>query len=209
MKPYYEDDSVTIYHGDCRAILPCLPATHLLLTDPPYGRQNEESFNDDFLDLIGWNIAVVILDWRNPLRGRNKIGELVWEYGWVSGFRSNARSGICHTHNTIHILGNPQQVNFTDGSIIPRQPGFSSPRHCSFATKSGHPYEKPVKLIQWLLSRISLGSVCDPFIGSGTTLLAARQLGRKSIGIEIDERYCEIAAKRMTEQLQQVLQVLH
>lgn len=201
MKPYYEDSAVTIYHGDCREILPSIRCVNLILTDPPYGRPREERFSDDFLSLLGWDCAAVILDWRNPLRRSDKFGELVWEYGWISGFRSNAKTGVCHTHNTIHLLGSASKTKFTDGSIIGRQPGFYSPRHCSFATKSGHPYEKPVKLLEWLISRMEGRFICDPFMGSGSTLLAAKKQCRKAIGIEIEERYCEIAAKRMAQEV--------
>ncbi len=198
MKPYFQDEWVTIYNGDCREIVPTLGRFDLLLTDPPYGRNGEEPFavTETVLAFDQWDAAAVILDWRNPIRGPRKVGEIVWQYGWVSGFRAKAKAGVCHTHNTVHLLGDAKRMRFTDGSIVLRQPGFSSPRHCSFAAKSGHPYEKPVPFLRWLLQRIEGDTVLDPFAGSGTTGRAAKDLGRKAVLVELEERYCEISAKK-------------
>jgi DNA modification methylase len=65
--------------------------------------------------------------------------------------------------------------------------------------KSVHPTEKPVLLVQRALRNHSASLIIDPFLGSGTTLVAAKQLGRKAIGIEIKEEYCEISAKRLRQ----------
>lgn len=194
-----------LWHGDCREVLPLLSSFDACVTDPPYGLPREEPFADVVagLALVRYTVAAIILDWRNPIRSANKVGELVWEYGWVSGFRSRAKHGVNHTHNTIHLLGDATRLHFTDGSIIARRPGFSSPRHCSFATKSGHPYEKPVALMRWLLERIDGGPVCDPYMGSGSTGVACIQLGRKFVGIEIDRQYFEIACERIEREQRQ------
>ncbi len=199
LKPYYQDDAVTIYHGDCREIVPTLGRFDLLLTDPPYGRDGEEPFavTEAVLSLDQWEAAAVILDWRNPIRGPRKDGEVVWQYGWVSGFRAKAKAGVCHTHNTIHLLGNAKRMRFTDGSIVLRQPGFSSPRHCSFAAKSGHPYEKPVPFLRWLLQRIDGATVLDPFCGSGSTGVACVQEGRRCVMVDVDAGNCAKAAQRV------------
>jgi site-specific DNA-methyltransferase (adenine-specific) len=66
---------------------------------------------------------------------------------------------------------------------------------------TGHPAEKPVALMQWVVSRCLSSVVLDPFMGSGTTLVAAKALGRKAIGVEVDERYCEIAARRLSQEV--------
>jgi len=189
----------TLYHGDCLEILPTLPKVDAVVTDPPYGIDGEEPFfvTEGAIRLAKWDCAAVILDWRNPLRGPDKVGEVIWEYGWVSGFRSKARYGVCHTHNTIHLLGESSRFMFTDGSVLHRGPGLSSPRQCSFAKKTGHPYEKPVKMIRWLLERMSANCICDPFMGSGTTGVACANLGHKFIGIEIDRKYFDIACERI------------
>ena len=190
-----------LWLGDCREILPLLPKVDSVVTDPPYGISGEEDFSitEHIITLCEVKAMAVILDWRNPLRHARKIGELIWEYGWVSGGRAKANVGINHTHNTIHLIGDRQQFRFLSGSIIHRGPGLSSPRHCSFATKSGHPYEKPVELMRVLLRGIEGDLVLDPFMGSGTTGVACMNLGRKFIGIEISEKYFEIACRRIED----------
>ena len=188
-----------LWHGDCREVLPLLPSFDACVTDPPYGLPGEELFTyvESGLALVRYQVAAIILDWRNPIRAENKVGEIVWEYGWVSGGRARKKSGVNHTHNTIHLLGDATKMRFTDGSIIKRQPGFSSPRQCSFAVKSGHKYEKPVALMSWILERMDANVVCDPFMGSGTTGVAAVRLGRRFVGIEIDRAAFDVACKRI------------
>jgi site-specific DNA-methyltransferase (adenine-specific) len=201
MKPYYQDSHVTIYHGDCREVLPGIRAD-LMLTDPPFGLPGEDfSVVEEILAAKRTESAIVCLDWRNPLRGPDKVGELIWRYGWVSGFRSKAKSGVCHTHYTLHLLGNPRLFHFTDGSILPNESGMWSPRHCSWRKKHHHKYEKPVALWRWLLKKADGATILDPFCGVGAALLAAQKDGRKAIGIEIEERYCEISAERCRQEV--------
>ncbi len=201
MEPTWESGNVALYRGDCLEILPNLPPIAGLVTDAPYGILGEESFEitEKAIALVVWDIAVIILDWRNPIRDVRKVGELIWKYGWVSGFRSKAKSGICHTHNTIHFLGDSTRLHFTDGSIIENGPGMWSPRHCSWYPKHWHKYEKPVALMRWLLKRIDADAVIDPFMGSGTTGVAAVQEARSFIGIEINPDHFEIARKRIEQ----------
>ena len=205
MKPYYESGGITIYRGDCRDVLPTLDPMDLVLTDPPYGLPGEDvGAALEGLRMITWGCAGVFSDWRNShLFGAlpGKAGELAWEYGWISGGRARAKSGAMPTHNTIHLFGDTTRLHFITGSIIHRQPGFSSPRQCSFAKKTGHPFEKPVPLLKWLLAKMDGDSVLDPFCGSGSSLVAAQSLGRKAVGIEIEEKYCEIAARRLDQEV--------
>ncbi len=202
--PYYSDDAVMIYHGDCREILPSLTAD-VIVTDPPYGLVGEDPQSSaDAIRLAGWQTALVFSDWRSShIYGAlpNKVGELIWEYGWISGGRSRAIHGVLPTHNTIHCFGRTSDFAFLGGSIIGRRPGFSSPRQCSFAAKTGHPFEKPVPLMTYLLQGTRGDVILDPFMGSGSTLIAARVAGRRAIGIEIEERWCEIAARRCSQEV--------
>jgi DNA modification methylase len=195
--------NATLYLGDCLDVLPTLAAgsVYAVVTDPPYAIDGEEPFSvtESAIASAAWNLAVVILDWRNPIRDRRKVGELVWHYGWASGFRSKAKSGVCHTHNTIHLLGDARRLHFTDGSIIPNEKGMWSPLHCSWYPKHYHKYEKPVGLMTWLLKRVDTNAILDPFMGSGTTGVACAQLGRKFIGIEIEPKYFDIACKRIEQ----------
>jgi len=202
MTPYYADDLVTIYHGDCRE---WMPEADVIVTDPPYGLPNEDAQACAAVILAAEPaVSLVFSDWRSShvygaLPG--KVGELIWEYGWISGGRTRAKSGVLPTHNTIHCFGDPLRLAFLDGTIIKRQPGFSSPRQCSWAKKTGHPHEKPLRLMRYLVAGVQGGTILDPFMGSGSTVVAARELGRRAIGIEIEERYCEIAANRCRQEV--------
>ena len=215
MTPYYSDKWVTIYHGDCREILPQLDVkVDLVLTDPPYGIKGEESIITTLkvlkLSYQKCLTMALIMDWRFAHRvcsllEKHKVGELVWEYGWISGGRCKAKYGVLPTHNIIHLFGDVRRFHFLTGTIIKRDKGLSSPRQCSFANKTGHPYEKPIGLIKLLLNKIDCSTVLDSFLGSGTTTLAAKILGKKCIGIEIEEKYCEIAAKRCCQEVMELV----
>jgi len=201
--------------GDCLEIMKSIPdkSIDLVLTDPPYGLPNENF--DEVRKAIKEcqrisHTQIYILDWRNPLTvNDDKFAELVWEYGWVSGGRTKS-TYFYPTHNTIHFCG---QNNFSfeskKGSIIKRQPGFSSPRQCSYANKSGHPHEKPVKLMKWLIQQYHYWNIpliiLDPFMGSSTTGVACKELGRNFIGIEISEEYYKIAEKRINNTQEMML----
>ncbi len=190
--------------GDCLDVLPALPDNSMdaIITDPPYGIKGEESFDIVIkaMSLVNYKCAAIITDWRNSISLSalpDKVGELVWEYGWVSGGRTRATYGIMPTHNTIHLFGDISRFHFLTGTIIRRGPGLSSPRQCSYAKKSGHPYEKPLGLMRYLLQHIDADLILDPFMGSGTTALAAKMEGRHYIGIEKDAGYVEIARRRL------------
>lgn len=180
----------------------------LVLTDPPFGLRGDVPICDVIERLQEAKRTskrmVIIMDYRNFWRVDEKfhgikIGELIWEYGWVSGGRCKAKSGFFPTHETIGLYGEKSDFRFVSGSIIKRRPGFSSPRQCSYAKKSGHPYEKPVALMEYLIENAStLGeTVLDPFMGSGSTGVACINTNRNFIGIEIDEKYFSIAKERI------------
>ena len=202
MTPYYQDDLVTIYHGDCRE---WMPEADVIVTDPPYGLPGEDAQEcAGVIRSASPAVSLVFSDWRSGhIYGAlpAKVGELIWEYGWISGGRARVKSGVLPTHNTIHCFGDQSRLAFLTGTVIKRQPGFSSPRHCSWANKTGHPYEKPLPLMRYLIAGVHGETILDPFMGSGSTIVAARDLGRKSIGIEIEERYCEIAATRCSQEV--------
>lgn len=198
--------NIQLYNGDCLQVMNNLIKEGIkvdaIITDPPYGLPKEESFNlvIQMLKLAKQisKMQILILDWRNPLTVKDgKFAELVWEYGWISGGRTKSNH-FYPTHNTIHFLGE-DIFNFDtkDGSIIYRRPGFSSPRQCSYAKKSGHPYEKPLALMEYLVNRTNGNLILDPFMGSGTTGVACKNLNRNFISIEINKEYFNIAEKRI------------
>lgn len=195
--PYYQDRAVTIYHGDCREIMPTLPLVDAIVTDPPYG--------------TGW------------VRGGGMVGEFkachekpewdVWTTDWLSLLNAyHAHIAVfgpaSRTEEMRAWLGNLWWYEKTN----PRPNGPS--REPIATTMTGervlrhyngdcplHPTQKPYTLMLELVHAIPGQLILDPFSGSGSTLLAAKDLGRKAIGIEQDERYCEIAAKRMAQEV--------
>jgi len=196
-------EDMKLIQGDCLEEMKNIPdgSIDMVLTDPPYGLPNEE-FNIVRKAIKEAKriskMQIYILDWRNPLTiNDGKFAELVWEYGWISGGRTKSNH-FYPTHNTIHFCGE-DLFNFDTkiGSILNRKPGFSSPRQCSYAKKTGHPHEKPIKLMEYLIERSNANIICDPFMGSGTTGVACKNLNRDFIGIELDEKYFNIAKERI------------
>lgn len=223
-QPYYQDDAVTIYHGDCREILPELPKMDLVLTDPPYfvpvqsyvgtrGRPYRKKmlgdlsvlsgYFDGFFDDLGERVNdtgtyYVFCDaksypvfWRSMYPWCKHVRLLIWDklvsfngYTWR------------HQHELIAWgeLENSERVSTGDGDVLACRGVLQEQRH--------HPAEKPVELLKKLIVKHKAEqSVFDPFMGSGSSLRAAKDLGCKAIGIEIEEEYCEVAAKRMAQEV--------
>jgi DNA modification methylase len=205
--PYYSDDLVTIYHGDCRE---WMPEADVLVTDPPYGAsytshrtaakwggvsiEGDESAEARDAILAAWGNKPAIVFY-SP--GRPPAGtaiHLVWE----KGTGGNGNGPWPMTHECIAILN-----RWWESTPQPGRAGSSVLRVVSptLGGRGLHPTEKPVSLMVGLLMRCPPGTILDPFMGSGTTLVAAKSLGRRSIGIEIEERYCEIAAIRCSQEV--------
>lgn len=217
MTPYYEHAGITIYHGDCRDIVPSLTAD-VLITDPPYGvelgtsdpRGHNHGLSkapyasyDDTLDKFrAIVVPAVTVALRKCVRGAVFSGPhiMAWpEPSVVGGIYCPSASG----HN---------QWGFTNLFVVlfyGHDPRLNlGPRHTVLvsnetAERNGHPCPKPIGWMRWLVSRVAQRGECvlDPFMGSGTTLVAAKNLECCAIGIEIEERYCEIAAKRLSQEV--------
>ncbi len=219
MKPYYEDTAsgIVIYHGDCREVLPTLvESVDLVLTDPPYGidgssgtinkARGNGNYFAEFIDntenvrlvivpVIEGLIAVVRCVVVTP--GNNNM-MLYPQPDSFGAFYQPASVGL-------QVFGNAdaQPILYYGKNARGRNMGVPcSYRLTESAERNGHPCPKPIKAWRVLLSNISLQHqiVLDPFMGSGTTLRAAKDLGRKAIGIELEERYCEIAAQRLSQE---------
>ncbi len=208
MTPYYDHAGITIYHGDCREILPDLLKADLLLTDPPYGigswsvnpsggfmtEREAEKIN-------GWDVRLLDADLLQIL-SRGKYAVM-----WGSNYFSLPPSP------RVLVWDKEQQgMHFAEVEIAWTNFDFGTSRiiHCPlksqevFGARSErqHPTQKPVSVMSWCIHLAGeVQTILDPFMGNGTTLRAAKDLGRKAIGIEIEERYCEIAAKRMAQEV--------
>ena len=215
MKPYYADESVTLYHGDCREVDAWL-AADVLVTDPPYGRawrqgevnaprglapsRHDGIANDDGTAvrdaaLAAWGAdrpAVAFGDLMLPPPAGTKHvliydkGSAVGFHGAIGGYRRNAEA--------VYLIGKGHKSGLGGkGCILTTTVGHPG----SLAKATGHPHTKPVDLMRQLMAGLPPGVIADPFAGSGSTLVAARSLGRKAIGVEYEERYCEVIAKRL------------
>ena len=244
--PYYSDEFVTLYHGDCREIDAWLEAD-VLVTDPPYGigwknhgisrtsfkdrlagdfngrhRDHKQIANDETTDvrdnalsLWGGKPALVFGALKvAPPAGTRHVAV------YVKPLDSGSLTGLATLRRdveAIYVLGRCEawERKPTEGPSRASMPQHLRPpsvwRSSVFATtwrlagtpaglaaRSGHPHAKPTDVLRDLIS-LAPGRVADCFAGSGSTLVAARELGRQAVGIELDERYCEIAAKRLSQ----------
>lgn len=220
MTPYYEDDFVTLYHGDCREVTAWLDAD-VLVTDPPYGTGGNLSMSGGPSRLPGhrstysservkhaWDEGVDVRDAaidafgdkpyavfgsprRLDLAPPHRQAPLIWDKGDSVGMGDTAFPWR-PSYELIYVNGDGWSGH--RGTSVIR-----CPIRINTANEVGHPTPKPVGLMEHLIAKAPLGMIADPFAGSGSTLIAAKNLGRRSVGVETDERYCEIAARRLTQ----------
>lgn len=215
MKPYYEDPAVTIYHGDCLELLPEMPKADLVMTDPPYltkdiGKNHLPALHGG--DVPQDEYSIFCKNWydqcaKNTDRLVFTSGIAhIWEYPsarWVlcwnkPGSVSFSRFGGYNGWEPILVYG-----ELPKGCRVPNDVMTFTPLNRTSGPEINHPCPKHLGMWKKLMFMISLEAemILDPFMGSGTTLRAAKDLGRKAIGIEVEERYCEIAAKRMAQEV--------
>jgi site-specific DNA-methyltransferase (adenine-specific) len=213
--PYYQDESVTLYHGDCRDVLPELHPVDLVLTDAPYGVSYSSNHN------IGRGTAPITNDGARlsialqrqviPLLSAKHVlwftrwdvwpdvwyelgawfplrGLLIWDKGHPG------MGDLTHWGPSYEMIASAGQGAISgrrDESVLRFTPMAPHRRE--------HPTEKPTELLGYLIDKLRPTTVLDPFAGGGSTLLAARLAGVQSIGIEIKEEYCELIARRMSQ----------
>ena len=208
MSLYYRDDFVTLYHGDCLEETAWL-AADVLVTDPPYGvdyqsgarrdtlkasilNDKDTKYRDAVLDMWGDRPALVFGSWKIE-RPADTKALLVWDTKGALGM-GDLRIPWKPAHQEIYVLG-PGPWQGTRGSdVLSYAPVQSMARNGRL-----HPHQKPVPLMEALIAKTVGATVADPFSGSGSTLVAAKALGLKSIGVELDEADCEKAAKRCAQ----------
>ena len=227
MTPYYETPLGKLYHGDCLEIMPELEPVDLVLTDPPYGvdlgnhcdakekRKNVglkkqkytiyEDTHENFIKIIVPSIKMAI---SKSKCGRAIVfcsGMRIWDYpraNTVSAIYLPSGQGSTGWgfQNFAHFLLYGTAPNMNKGrKNIALKSGAR-------AEKNGHPCPKPIAWISWLIQQWTEENqiILDPFLGSGTAAVSCEHFKRKWIGIEIEEKYCEIAAKRIEQERKQL-----
>ncbi len=197
---YFQDEYCTIYHGDCRDVLPSLSGD-VVVTDPPYGigmdkdnahssiRDNErwpqsswdrQRPSKEVFDMI-LKCSPLVAIW-----GGNFFADLLPPQAcWLAWIKPEAETGFSLAD---------MELCWTNKPAAARIKKFNRP-----CFRKSHPTQKPVEIMAWTISLMGGGSIIDPFMGSGTTLRAAKDSGLKSVGIEVEERYCEVAVKRLDQ----------
>lgn len=242
MKPYYEHAGVTIFHGDCREILPQIEAVDHVITDPPYGR-------DVYIRALGHNTKKGSRTPDRLYKGDSLAKLAAGEIGHISDMLDEVAAHFGKTRRWVLVFSDVETCfrwraaleasglrYVRTGAWVKPDPmpqmtgdrpgtGFEPATICHSSAKGGmkwngggrpgvwtyntckvnrpnHPCPKPEPLMVELVSLFSNAgeTILDPFMGSGTTLVAAKRLGRKAIGIELEEKYCEIAARRLQQE---------
>lgn len=212
MKPYYQHQGITIYHGDCREIVPNLTYENIdiaydsVVSDPPYGmdflsghriESHGKIQNDQDEEMLLYAIGLPFYHSKYIFGRWDNLTSIPKPKSVITWIKNNHSMGDLdheHARKTESIFFYPNT-----GHSWPKE----RPLDVIFCDRTGneqHPTEKPVSLMAKIVSWTS-GIVLDPFMGSGTTLRAAKDLNRKAIGIELEEKYCEIAAKRLSQEV--------
>ena len=225
MKPYYSDDYVQLWHGDCREITEWL-AADVLCSDPPYGvgyaggkrggsgRMSRGCVREVVVGDEDFSAAIAALEmWgTKPVAMCANHRSLPWTLAAVYKRLSKVRVATWHKTNAGGNSGNPwlADVEFAvcgvtewpgveRSGLISARRFTGNPAWNSSPDAYLHPTQKPVLVMETLIDLMPPGAIADPFAGSGSTLIAAKLQGRKAIGVEIEERYCEIAARRLAQ----------
>jgi site-specific DNA-methyltransferase (adenine-specific) len=223
MTLYYKDDYVTLYHGDCLADHREWLEADVLVTDPPYGIgwkrgagtgpknqqgqrdpghkgiQNDQdtTTRDAALEAWGNRPSLAFGSVLAPFP-RNTKHVLYWQKPDNAGV-IGATTGWRKDVELIFLSGEWPKRSAIRSSVL--RSGGSIGGSSSPAGSTGHPHSKPVPLLENLITNCPPGIIADPFAGSGSTLVAAKALGRRVIGVELEEKYCEIIAKRCAQEV--------
>lgn len=212
MTPYYDADGITLYLGDCREVTAWLEAD-VLVSDPPYGiawsrsenkqrgskahagiaNDHDTGARDEVLRLWGDRPAALFGSFYAPYPPDTRQ-LLVWQkpvdagvVGSTTGFRRDAEA--------IFLIGRWPTRTVARSSVLRSNAGSIA----ATVTRTGHPHTKPLDLMEQVIAACPPGVVADPFAGSGSTLVAARAQGRRAVGVELEERYCDVIARRLSQ----------
>lgn len=211
IKPYYESKGITLYQGDCREIIPQLeiPGDAVVVMDPPYGISHSSSYgaswqdttiaNDHSTELRDWLVQAlsprpmfVFGSWKVSRPAQTKA-VLIWDKGPAFGM-GDLSFPWKPSFEEIYVIGDGFKGKRDEGVLKGHMVvSWESKGRC-------HPHQKPISLLGALISKAPASAVVDPCIGSGSTLRAAKDLGMRAIGIELEERYCEMAVERLAQE---------
>ena len=198
--------NATLYCGDCRDVLPLLPKHDLILTDPPYGaayaanpivgkgkaQSNHEAMDWDNCTPPTWLFGLMLDKAEMVIVWGGNYYALPPSRGWLSWRKPDAPPSMAHL-----------ELAWTNRDMNAKQLEHSIA--ATNAERAGHPTQKPVRVMEWSIGFCpEAETVCDPFMGSGTTGVACARMGKKFIGIEREERYFDIAVERITRAYQQL-----
>ena len=205
---YYEDDYVTLYHGDCLEHPEWWTGADVLVTDPPYGlgkrmggthlhHQQWPLYQEQALgDGLIWDqkapaeVAKMPAHFQHSIIWGGNYFSLPPKRGWLIWDKQNRATPTGHAELAWTDLEQPIRTFDwnNEGFLNRKEP-----------TRKEHPTQKPIALMEWCLKFVPEGVIADPFAGSGSTLVAAKLLGRHAVGVELEERYCEVAARRLSQ----------
>lgn len=230
IQPYYQEAGITIYHGNCEDVFPCLPKADLLLTDPPYQQSNSgaglvgrrSTYTEIRTNLSAFNPTALLERTKTICKAphgyiftaKDVLADycaFVKQQGWGWDLLAYSKANPLPAKNNKYLSDiefllfyrAPSACYFNND--LPYRHYFKVKQTTCTPSHFGHPTEKDVDIISslMLISTREGELVIDPYCGSGTTLRAAKDLGRRAIGIEINEAYCEIAANRLRQEVLQ------
>ena len=225
-EPYYSDDRVTLYHGDCREITEWL-AADVLVTDPPYGVAyaakrggsgrnsrghtpapvaGDGDFDAALAAMTAWGSRSVAMFANHASLPRTlalvaerltRVRVATWHKANVNGAAGMGNPWMADVE--FMVCGVTEWPKVAKSGVLSAKRFTGNPAWNSDPESYLHPTQKPTPLMQGLIQLMPAGVIADPFAGSGSTLVAAKQLGRHAIGVELEERYCEVIAKRLAQ----------
>lgn len=231
VRPYYDDprSHIAIFHGDARTILPKLTGIETVITDPVWpnaavpfqGRERPRELFKEVCEAIPEMAQrlVVQLGCDSDPRFLHVVGDR-WKFlrvCWLDYARPSYKGRLLYTGDVAYVFGSPPA--FIKGRQVMSGMCRSTKADAMFLRRSGpqhrkqlfnkraifdglpHPAPRRLQHVMWLVHQFSDQMICDPLMGSGTTLVAAKEHGRHAIGIDIKERYCELAVKRLAQEV--------
>lgn len=209
MKPYYDRGGIRLFAGDCREILPELEPADSLITDPVWpnatvllaGSNDPIGLFHDMwaaLPALPSRAAVHLGCDTDPRFLLTVPSDLpFFRVAWLEHVRMAYKGRLGHTGDVAYLFGQPPPSR-PGQHVIPGRNTDADPRR-----QAAHPCPRKIGHVRWLVKWWSAPNdlIVDPFAGSGTTLRAAKDLGRRAIGIEIDPRYCDEAARRLSQEV--------